>query len=186
MRVFAIAAPAATAGLIAAGTLGVATAEAPTSAPARTVSVQGVATESIDRAASAQAATAAYHQGMLDAVTDGQVKAQLLAGRAGATLGAVQSLREDGGYITCTSNSEGVYAEYEGAQPDFGSTEASLGGSPVSAGPLHAGASAPSVPGAPRKPAVKRRKRSTRHAAKKAALGSCTLSARVSLAYTIG
>jgi hypothetical protein len=181
MRVVVIAAVAVAAGLIVAGLLGVATAEAPTSAPQRVVSVQGVATESIDRAASAQTATAAYHQGMLDAVTDGQAKAQLLAGRAGTALGPIQSLIEDGGYITCSNAGESAYAEYEGAQPDFGSTQVPIGAAPLSAGTAPQGAAV-----GPRRPAVRKSPPRRRHTAKKAALVSCTLSARVSLAYTIG
>jgi hypothetical protein len=180
MRVVVIAALAAAAGLIAVGLLGVATAEAPTSAPPRTVSVQGVATESIDRAASAQAATAVYHQGMLDAVTDGQAKAQLLAGRVGATLGPIQSVVEDGGYITCSNAGEPGYAEYEGAQPDFGSPQVSA------VAPLSAPAAAPRVAVGPHKPAVRRNTPRRRRTAKKAALVGCTLSTRVSLGYAIG
>ena len=180
MRIVVIAAAAAAAGLIAVGALGVATAEAPTSAPPRTVSVQGVATESIDRAASAQAATAVYHQGMLDAVSDAQTKAQLLAGRVGATLGPVQSLVEDGGFITCSNPGESTYSEYEGAQPDFGSPQLPAGVS------ISAGAAAPGAAPGPRRPAVKRSAPRKRHVARKASSVTCTLSARVSLAYAIG
>jgi len=96
MRIAIAASAAATAGLIAAGMLGVATAEAPTSTPPRTVSVEGVATEAIDQSATATAATAVYRQGMTDAVSDGLAKAQFLAGKVGATLGAAQSVVEGG------------------------------------------------------------------------------------------
>ena len=104
--------------LIAAGMLGVASAEAPTTAsPPPTVSVQGVAIEPIEQSASSTTATTVYRQGMAAAVTDGQAKAQFLASSAGVTLGAVQSIVENGGYIGCTGNE----VEYSGEQPDFGS-----------------------------------------------------------------
>ena len=66
--------------LIAAGMLGVASAEAPTTtSPPPTVSVQGVAIEPIEQSASSATATTVYRQGMAAAVTDGQSKAQFLA-----------------------------------------------------------------------------------------------------------
>ena len=108
------------AGLFAANMLGVAVAEAPTGTPLRTVSVQGTATVPIGQSASAAAATAVYREGMAGAVADGQSKAAFLAGKLSATLGAVQSVAEAGGYINCTGGPEGGYAEYEGEQPDFG------------------------------------------------------------------
>ena len=70
--------------LIAAGMLGVASAEAPTTAsPPPTVSVQGVAIEPIEQSASSATATTVYRQGMAAAVTDGQTKAQFLASQPG-------------------------------------------------------------------------------------------------------
>ena len=169
-------------GLAAFGVLGAGAAEAPTSAsPAlRTVSVEGVATIAIGQSASAAEATAVYRQGMTDALADGQSKAQFLASGAGATLGVVQSIVEDGGYITCTGNE----VEYLGEQPDFGSP-----GVYVSA----AGVSTRSVVSPPRStpavhaPAVKsrKRKRKRRPAAKSAAASGCTLSAQVSLVYAL-
>jgi hypothetical protein len=179
MRVVLAASTVATVGLIAAGVLGVAGAEtppattpatvAPAPAPARIVSVQGVAIEPIDQSASVDTATSVYRQGMADAVTDGQTKAQFLAGHAGATLGAVQSMTEGGGYITCSGESE-----YLGGQPDFGSPAVS--GSPVpelARGPLST--HAPSV----KKPSHKRA------TAKHASAASCTLSTHVSLVYAL-
>ena len=98
--------------------LGVASAEAPTTAsPPPTVSVQGVAIEPIEQSASSATATTVYRQGMAAAITDGQAKAQFLASSAGVTLGAVQGIVENGGYIGCTGNE----VEYLGEQPDFGS-----------------------------------------------------------------
>jgi hypothetical protein len=166
-------------GLVVVGVLGVATAEAPPVTPApRTVSVQGVATESIAQGSSAAAATAVYRQGMADALSDGQAKAQFLASKAGAPLGQVQSVVEDGGYVGCVGN-EG----YTGEQPDFGSPSVSIAAAGASArtrtsGPL------PAVrnPGAAHKPA-KRHRRGKVPSAKHAAVAGCTLSAQVSLVY---
>ncbi len=164
--------------LVAAGMLGVASAEAPTNpTPSPTVSVQGVAVEPIEQSASLATATAVYRQGMADAIADGQSKALFLASKAGVTLGAVQSIVENGGYIGCTGNE----IEYLGEQPDFGSP----GG-----GIAQAGASTPRVlnagtPGV-RKPAVKHaRKKRKAPVAKRASVAGCTLSAQVSLVYAI-
>ncbi len=176
MRNVVAATVAAVAGLIAVGMLGVATAEAPTSTPQRTVSVQGVAIEVIDQSASTAVANAVYRQGMADAVNDGLSKAQFLAGKTGANLGAVQSVAEDGGYISCP---EGI--EYRGEQPDFGSPSLS-----VSSG-LRAGASRPaSALAKPVGNGRKHRKRRKGPAAKKANVATCTLSAQVSLSYALG
>jgi Protein of unknown function (DUF541) len=182
MRIVFAASTAVTAGLVAAGVLGVAGAETPTSttvssplaSPPRTVSVQGVAHEAIDPNANAAQATAVYRQGMADAIADGQAKAQFLVGKAGATLGSVQSIAEGGGYIGCTGESE-----YLGEQPDFGSS-ATFGGA--------VGVSAPSArPVTVHRPAIKRPRHRKRHAAtgKKASTGTCTLSTQLSLAYAL-
>lgn len=181
MRIVFAASIAATAGLIAAGVLGVAGAETPTSTTVGgplaflppTVNVQGVAREAIDQNASAAQATAVYRQGMADAMADGQAKAQFLVGKAGATLGPVHSIAEDGGYIGCTGESE-----YLGEQPDFGS--APTFGSAV-------GVSAPSArrPVTVRRPANKRPGHRKRHSAKKTSTGTCTLYTQLSLAYAL-
>jgi hypothetical protein len=175
MRIAIAASAAATAALIAAGMLGVATAEAPTSTPVRTVSVEGVATESIGQSATAAAATAVYRQGMTDAVSDGLAKAQFLASKVGATLGVAQSVVEGGGYITCVGE-----AEYLGEQPDFGSPGVSIPQSGVTA-PAVRRAAAPAVGG----PLVKHRKRRKTPAAKKATVSTCSLSTQVSLSYAL-
>jgi len=184
MRIVIPAAAATTVALIAVGLLGVASAEAPTTmAPQlRTVSVQGVATEVIDQNANAATATAVYRQGMADAISDGQAKAQFLAGKAGATLGPVQSIVEGGGYIGCTSSEVSSNDEYQGAQPDFGSP--GIAGSVQGVSPPRAIAKA--TPGV-RKPAVRlvRKKKHKTPVAKRAAAVSCTLSAQVSLAYAL-
>jgi hypothetical protein len=162
--------------LFAASMLGVAVAEAPTGTPPRTIGVQGVANLPIAQGDNAQAATAVYREAMAAAVADGQSKASFLAGKVSATLGAVQTVTEDGGYIWCRGGESG-YAEYEGEQPDFGS-----GPQPG----VVAGAAAPVR--APASRPVRRTKRRRRRApaAHKATAGSCTLTAQVSLAYTIG
>jgi hypothetical protein len=163
--------------LFAASMIGVAVAEAPTVTPPRTVAVQGVANLPIGQADDAQAATAVYREAMAAAVLDGQGKASFLAGKVGATLGAVQSVVEDGGYIWCRGGGESGYAEYEGEQPDFGS------------GPrpgIVAGAAVPERAPPVRPTPRRRRRRHRAPAARKASAASCTLTAQVSLAYAIG
>src|SRR5258705_5575453 len=95
--------------LLVANMLGVASAEAPTGSPLRTVSVGGVAKVPIAQNADAATATAIYRQGMAAAVTDGESKAAVLATKAGATLGVVQSLTESGGSIACTRGAQSGY-----------------------------------------------------------------------------
>jgi hypothetical protein len=165
--------------LLVANMLGVASAEAPTGSPTRTVSVGGVAKVPIAQGADAATATSAYRQGMAAAVTDGQSKAAFLASNAGVTLGAVQSLVEGGGYIGCTGGGESEYVEYQGEQPDFASPAG--GGGPVR---LASGAAPPRVAPGIRKPSAKRRKHRTPPATKAAAAG-CALTAQVSLVYSI-
>jgi hypothetical protein len=181
VRIVFAASTAAMTGLIAAGVLGVAGAETSTSTTVggplaslpRTVGVQGVAREAIDQNASAAQATAVYRQGMADAMADGQVKAQFLVSKAGVALGPIQSIAEGGGYISCTGETE-----YQGEQPDFGST--ATFGSAV-------GVSAPSAqrPLTAHRPTIKRPKHRRRHTAKKASTGTCILSTQLSLAYAL-
>jgi hypothetical protein len=166
--------------LFAASMLGVAVAEAPTSAPLRTVSVEGIANVPVAQTANAAAATAVYREAMASAITDGQSKAAFLAEKTGATLGPVQNVTESGGYIWCRGGTEQEGVEYEGEQPDFGS-----GQERGVAVPEAAATAAPSVP-RQKAPVVKKRKKAKRPVAKKAAAGSCTLTAQVSLIYTIG
>jgi hypothetical protein len=159
------------AGLLAANMLGVASAEGPTTtASPRTVSVQGVAKAPLAQGASAALATESYRQAMASAVADGLNKAEFLAAKAGVALGAVQSVVENGGSISCTAGPEAEYLAYEGEQPDF---------------PLNN-----AVVAAPRAfaPAVRISKpRSKRHKAKakKATASGCAVSAQVSLVYAI-
>jgi hypothetical protein len=175
MRIVIAASLASAAGLAAAGVLGVASAEGPTTTttPQRTVSVQGVATEPIDQHASAAAAVGAYHQGLIDAVGDGLSKAQLLAGKVGASLGPAQTVLEGGGYISCAS--ESLNGEYEGAQPDFGSPGTSI--SAPGAGSVRPLASA--------RRTVRRRKPRRVPAARTASTATCSLSTQVSLVYPL-
>ncbi len=176
MRIVIVASVVATAGMIATGVLGVATAETPTVPPPRTVSVQGVATEPIEQSASAASATVVYRQGMADAVSDGQTKAQFLAGKVGATLGPAQSVIEGGGYIECAGEEE-----YLGEQPDFGSPEVSIATNGVSTRTATPGF-APTAG----KPTTKHKKKHGKSpAAKKASTAGCTLSTQVSLLYTL-
>ncbi len=164
--------------LFAASMLGVAVAEAPTATPPRTIGVQGVANVPIGQGDNVQAATAVYREAMAAAVADGQSKASFLAGKVSATLAAVQSVVEDGGYISCTGSGESGYVQYEGEQPDFGSNS----------GPrLLAGAAAPtsSAPAVSHAQTPKRKKRKTPKA-KKASSAGCMLTAQVSLVYAIG
>jgi hypothetical protein len=179
MKIAIAAAGMAATGLVAGGVLVMAakaetpsTSTTPASAPLRTVSVQGVANEPLDSAASAEAATTVYRQAMAAAILDGQAKAQFLAEKAGAAVGQVQSIGEGGGYIQCP---EGV--EYQGGQPDFGS------GSGISV--VEGAVSPPATRGAPtvHKAAKKHRKR--HGSAKQAAAESCTLSTQVALVYQL-
>jgi hypothetical protein len=145
--------------------LGVAAAEAPTTNPQRTVTVQGVASVPIEETATQPQAVAAYRQAMAAAVTDGQEKAAFLAGKASVTPGAVQTIAEQGGAISCTV--EGEYAEYRGAEPDWASSPS---------GPrILSGAARP----------VLRSRKAHRPAAKKAGAVSCTLRAQVTLSYAL-
>jgi hypothetical protein len=168
----------AVAALVAASMIGVASAEAPTTTPTRTVAVQGVATVPLAQGSSAAAATAVYRQAMSAAVTDGQSKAEFLTGRVSATLGPVQSVAEDGGSIECSSPDGTEYVDYTGEQPDFGhATRTAFG--------LAAPAAAPQSSLARPKPVTKKKHRRNRKG-KAATDGGCKLSAEVSLAYAIG
>ncbi len=180
MRVVITATIAVAACLLAAGMLGVASAEAPTATtPTPAVSVDGVASVPVAQDASMASADAVYRQAMADAVADGQSKAEFLAGKASVTLGAVQSIVEGGGSIACRGGEpESGYAEYEGEQPDFGSRVVTAVAPEAVDAPVRA-KRAPSV----RKPTVRHtKKKPTAH---KAAATTCMLSAEVSLTYAI-
>jgi hypothetical protein len=157
--------------------LGVAVAEAPTGTPLRTISVQGVANVPIGQSENAAAATAVYREGMAGAVADGQSKATFLAGKLSATLGPVQSVVEDGGYISCSGGGESGYAEYEGEQPDFGSAPRQTAVAPAAA--------QLSRPAQATHGAKKKRTKRKHPRARRAAAVSCRLTAQVSLLYAI-
>jgi hypothetical protein len=163
--------------LVAASMLGVAAAEAPTTAPTRTVSVQGVANAPIAQGSNAAAATSAYRNAMGAAVTDAHSKAEFLAATTGVTLGVPQTIAEDGGYVSCTGAAGSGYVEYEGAQPDFGAAAVGIG----------VRAAAPAAPGALArpKPALRRHRSKHRRPAKAAVAAGCTVTAQVSIAYAI-
>jgi hypothetical protein len=164
----------AVAALIAASMLGVASAEAPTVTPTRTVNVEGVGTAPISLTATAAEANVVYRQAMGAAVTDGLSKAEVLAGKVGAALGGAQTVTEDGGDISCTS--AGEYFEYQGEQADFGTARGVVT-------PLEAAASAPRSAVAKPTPLTRHR----RHKRAKAASGiSCKLEATLSISYAIG
>jgi hypothetical protein len=167
---------AAAATLIAVGMLGVASAEAPTVTPVRTVGVQGVGKAPIAQEADAAAANAAYRQAMAAAISDGQEKAQFLASHVGGALGAVEGVIEESGYVNC-EEPENEYAPYLGAWPDFGTGR----GSGVAVTEAPAAKSAPSV-GAPTTGSKHKRKKKK---AKKATAASCTVTAGVALNYAL-
>jgi hypothetical protein len=184
MRILLAATAVSVGALTAIGVLGVAGAETTTtttpaavSAPLRTVSVQGVASAPVAPEANAATATAVYRQAMASAVTDGQSKAQFLAEKAGATLGAVQSIAEGGGGIECPGEEE-----YVGEQPDFGYAS---GGGEVFAGTSAPALARPRTPGS-RKPAAKPHKKKRKRSAKAAVAATCTLSTQVALSYQLG
>jgi hypothetical protein len=179
MRVVVVAVAIAAVGLLAAGILGVAGgAETPAPAPAapqRTVSVQGVAGIPVASAAGPEAANAAYRQAMAAAIADGQSKAQFLAEKSGATLGAVQNVAEGGGYIECPGE-----IEYQGVQPDFGEGASVISARGVAVATPRAVLRGRAVSGRPHKPRAKR------HRARKATVQTCTISTQVALVYVLG
>jgi hypothetical protein len=164
--------------LVAANMLGVADAEAPTTTtatPVPTVSVDGVANVPIPQGASLAVATGVYREGMAAALTDGHGKAEYLAGKAGVTLGSVQSIVEGGGSIECRgAGEEGSYISYEGEQPDFGSYVSRVDT-----------VLPPEAAATPVLKAKKKKKKGRAPSAKKASAPGCTLSAQVSLVYAV-
>lgn len=183
MRLALVAALAAAASLFAASMLGVAVAEAPTVSSLRTVNVEGVAMLPIAQNADAPTASGVYHQAMAAAVDDGKIKAEVLTGKVGGSLGAPQTVTEDGGDIECTSNTEVGWQPYEGEEPDFGNARSSA--TPAVTSGTAAPPAAAAAPGVRSGKAKKHRHR--RPIAKKAgAPPGCRLSARVSLTYLLG
>lgn len=181
MRLALAAVLAAAAALFAASMLGVAVAEAPTVTSLRTVNVEGVATLPIAPNADAATASGVYHQAMAAAIEDGKVKAEILTGKVGGALGAVQTVTEDGGQIECTSNTEAGWQPYEGEEPDFGNARSSA--TPALAS---GNAAAPAAAPTPAVRSGKSKKRKRTRAKKAAAPPGCRLNARVSVTYLLG
>jgi hypothetical protein len=173
---------AAVAALVIANMIGTAVAEAPTTTTLRTVSVEGIGTQPIAQNADAATATGVYRQAMAAAVVDGQSKAEFLTGKVGATLGAAQTVTEDGGGIECSSGGEEGWEPYKGEEPDFGS--ARNAGQVLSSTAAPPAASSPSS--AVKRTSAKRHRRHKRPVAKKATAAGCKLTAQVSLAYIMG
>jgi uncharacterized protein YggE len=172
------------AGLVVVNMLGVAAAEAPTTpTPTRTVSVDGVASLPLAQGANRAVATAVYREAMAAAVSDGQSKAEFLAGKVGATLGSVQSVSEGSGSIECKGE-ESNYVEYDGEQADFGTPQSNAR---IIAAPVARANVAPQVRKAPPKPKKRKKKKPSAKAATATASvnASCTLSTDVSLVYPI-
>lgn len=165
--------------LFAANMLGVAVAEAPTTTTLRTVSVQGVATLPIGQSDNGSEADAVYREAQSSAVTDAQAKASFLAGKVSGTAATVQSVVEQGGYISCRGGEENDYAEYDGVEPDFGTAPQPNVVAPTSAAAPEKASSTPAHRLTPKRPKHKT------PTAKKAAAITCTLSAQVSLVYSM-
>ncbi len=110
---------------------------------------------------------------MADAIADGQSKAEFLAGKAGATLGSVQSIAEGGGSIDCNSGEESCLRRIPGRTARLR----------LSGGGHLRGSPRPQAARVVRKPAVKHPKKQA--SAKKASATACTLSTQVSLVYAI-
>jgi hypothetical protein len=87
-----------------------------------TVSVVGIGHAPLPPAAGPAEADAAYRQSLVQAVADGLLKAQALAGATGAKVGPIEGISEKGttGGHNC-KNAAGESAPYTGAEPDAGS-----------------------------------------------------------------
>jgi len=161
------------------GCLGGATDASAEPPPPLTVSVQGVASVGISKTASAAEANAAYRQGLAAAVADGLEKAEFLATKTGAKVGAIDQISEDGGSISCALRPEVgplyEYEPYEGARPDFGSA----------AGGTRVYEATPARAAAPAHVVSRKRKKKRKTSAKKAGVNVCTLSTQVLLSYQI-
>jgi len=168
---------AAGAALIAVGMLGVASAEAPTVTPVRTVGVEGVGKAPVAQEADATAAIGAYRQATAAAITDGQEKAQFLASHVGGTLGAVQSVVESSGGVECEAPGN-EYEQYLGVEPDFGN------GRGVAVAP-EAAANAGRSPASSGGPKAVHKHKKKKKKAKTATAVSCTVTAGVNINYQL-
>lgn len=158
----------------------------PTPVLLNTVNVEGVGRVPISQTANAVEANTQYHAALLQAVADGALKAQSLAGQTGARLGAIAAISENGGAVTCRSPEGRESGAYTGVEPDFGTGQAPL----VAVG-LQSGVQ-PRVVTVQAKPKPKRRK--TRKAkeraarkttASKADVVTCEVASDVSLIYRL-
>jgi hypothetical protein len=177
---------AAVAALVIANMIGTAVAEAPTTTTLRTVSVEGIGTQPIAQNADAASATGVYRQAMAAAVADGQAKAEFLTGKVGATLGAAQTITEDGGEIECSSGGEEGWESYKGEQPDFGNARSAGQVLSSTASPTAASSPSKESSSAVKRTSSKRHKKHKHPVAKKATAPGCKLTAQVSLAYIMG
>jgi Protein of unknown function (DUF541) len=87
-----------------------------------TVSVVGIGRVPISPTANPVEADTTYHAAMVQAVGDGLLKAQMIAGAAGAKVGPVEAISEGGrDFIEC-KNAAGETGRggYKGAEPDSG------------------------------------------------------------------
>jgi hypothetical protein len=163
--------------------------------PLRAVTVQGLGSAPIAQGASATEADAAYRQALAAAIAEGQGKAEFLATKAGASLGTVQTIAEEGGSVQCSEGEANSYVEYTGAQPDFGFAPLRpivAAGTTTTPAPAR-GAPMPSSGRHPKRGRPKRSRHHRGHSLKhrrprahKAAAASCTVSAQIALSYALG
>ncbi len=145
-------------------------------AETRTIGVEGVGAAPIASTATSAEANAAYRQAMAAAIADGLEKAEFLAAKTGAKVEEIDLVKEGGGSIECR-DADGSYAEYAGAQADFGYSQVSV---------VAPEASAPSgkpTTASPNPARKKHKKKKKKPKAIRAAAASCTVSAQVSLTY---
>jgi hypothetical protein len=160
----------------------------PTTTPVllNTVNVGGVGRVPISQTANAAEADAAYHQALLQAVSDGALKAQSLAGQTGAKLGAIAAISEDGGAVSCKSAEGRESGAYTGVEPDFGTGEPPLVAVGVQGGLQPLVVSAPAKPKPKkRKPRKAKERRALNTTARKADAVSCEVTSDVSLIYRL-
>ncbi len=87
-----------------------------------TVSVVGIGRVPISPTANPVEADTAYHAAMVQAVGDGLLKAQMVAGAAGAKVGPIEAISEAGRQeIECKNAAgESGRGDYKGSEPDSG------------------------------------------------------------------
>lgn len=87
-----------------------------------TISVVGIGRALITPTANQIEANTAYHDAMVQAVADGLLKAQVVAGAAGAKAGPIEAISEGGkdGIECKNAAGEGGRGGYKGVEPDSG------------------------------------------------------------------